>query len=217
MKRIVDLTLPLEPAMRGVEIQQAKTIQTHGWNATTLTLYSHCGTHMDAPRHFLPGGATIDSLPLRTCIGPARVVDLTPVKPRERITVQRLGSWRERIRPGDRLLIRTDWSSRHGTPQYRDELPPIDPELARWLVDRGVALLGVEPPSVADVNSFDELTSVHRVLLEAGVVIVEGLANLAQIDSETVELIVLPLRVRGGDGAPVRAVAIEEIEEVQRT
>jgi len=70
-------------------------------------------------------------------------------------------------------------------------------------------LLGVEPPSVADVNNRVELTSVHRVLLGGGVVIVEGLAHLDQIESETVELVVLPLRVLDGDGAPVRAVAIE--------
>ena len=214
MKRIVDLTLPLEPGMRGVAIEPARRLEVDGWNAAMLTLYSHCGTHMDAPRHFLPGGATIDSLPLQTCIGPARVVDLTPVQPRERITVERLGPWQQEVRRGDRLLIRTDWSRRHGRPEYRDQLPRIDVQLARWLVDRGVALLGVEPPSVADVNSRDELTAVHRVLLEAGVIVVEGLANLDQIKSATVELIVLPLAVRGGDGAPVRALAVENVEEL---
>lgn len=222
VKRFIDLTLPLDPDLRGVAIEPARTIERNGWNATTLSLYSHCGTHMDAPRHFLPEGATIDSLPLAACIGPARVVDLTPVRPRERITVERLGPRREEIRPGDRLLLRTDWSrpptwwdkkSPHpwvGAPEYRDQLPRIDLELARWLVDRGVVLLGVEPPSVADVNNREELTAVHRVLLEAGVVVVEGLANLAQIRRPTFELLVLPLAVRGGDGAPVRAVAVED-------
>ncbi len=213
MKRILDLTLPLESTMRGVDVEHVKRLETHGWNATRLSLYSHCGTHMDAPRHFLPEGATIDSQPLAACIGPARLVDLTPVEPRELISVERLGPWEEKIRRGDRLLLRTDWSRRHGTPAYRDELPRIDEALARWLVERGVALLGVEPPSVADVNSPGELTAVHRVLLEGGVIVVEGLADLDQITSETVELIVLPLRVRGGDGSPVRAVAIEETED----
>jgi arylformamidase len=215
MKRIVDLTLPLESGMRGVAIEPARRLEADGWNATTLHLYSHCGTHMDAPRHFLGDGATIDLLPPEVCIGPARVVDLTPVRPRERITVERLGSWQQEIRPGDRLLMRTDWSRRHGTPEYRDQLPRIDLQLAHWLVDHGVVLLGVEPPSVADVNSPEELTAVHRVLLEAGVIVVEGLANLDQLKSETVELIVLPLRVCGGDGAPVRAVAIENVEDPQ--
>ena len=210
MRRIIDLTLPLETGMRGVRIEPAKQIADHGWNTSTYTLYSHCGTHMDAPRHFIAEGTGIDQVPLDACIGPARVVNLTPAAPNELLTPQRLGAWQDKIQAGDRVLIRTDWSRRHGTPEYRDELPRIDLSLAHWLVRRGVLLVGVEPPSVADVNNVEELTAVHRALLEAGVVIVEGLANLDRVAAETVELIVLPLSVPGGDGAPVRAVAVEE-------
>jgi len=79
---IIDLTLPIDNAMRGVDIRPARRLETDGWNATTLSLYSHCGTHMDAPRHFLPDGATIDQQDLSVCCGPARVIDLTPVAPR---------------------------------------------------------------------------------------------------------------------------------------
>jgi kynurenine formamidase len=77
------------------------------------------------------------------------------------------------------------------------------------LVNRGVALIGVEPPSVADVNEMSELTEVHRILLGGNVCIVEGLANLDQLRSEIVEFMAFPLRVTGGDGCPVRAVARE--------
>ena len=76
-------------------------------------------------------------------------------------------------------------------------------------MEKQIALIGVEPPSVADVNNADELKAVHRVLLGAGVVIVEGLANLDAIRADRFELIVLPLHIAGGDGSPVRAVAIE--------
>ncbi|MHC4406270.1 MAG: cyclase family protein [Planctomycetota bacterium] len=211
MKRIIDLTLPLTAGMRGVAVKPAMTLADDGWNAATLELYTHCGTHMDAPRHFLPHGPTLDQQPLDPCIGPARVVDLTPVGPREPITVQRLAPWHDRIGPGDRLLVRTDWSKRLGADAYRNELPRISLELARWLVDRRVALVGVEPPSIADVNNLEEVAAVHGVLLEAGVVVVEGLANLDAIRADVVQLIVLPLPVVGGDGSPVRAVAIEDI------
>jgi kynurenine formamidase len=78
-------------------------------------------------------------------------------------------------------------------------------------VDRGVVLLGVEPPSVADVNNMEELTAVHRVLLEAEIVIVEGLVHLDQLTSPVVQFIALPLRIPGCDGSPVRAVAVEEV------
>jgi kynurenine formamidase len=108
------------------------------------------------------------------------------------------------------LLFRTDWSKRVGTPEYRDELPRISIELAHWLVARGVALIGVEPPSVADVNNIAELTEVHQVLFRGGVVIVEGLANLDRLTASEVEFIALPLNIVDGDGCPVRAIAIEE-------
>lgn len=212
MRRIVDLTLTIESAMRGVAIEPAKRLETDGWNATTLSLYSHCGTHMDAPRHFLADGRTIDDIPLAACIGPAKVLNANPVEPRELITPERLAPWQDTIARGDRLLLRTDWSLRRNTPEYRDALPRIDLRLAQWLADRGVALVGVEPPSVADVNNREEVTAVHRVLLEAGIVIVEGLTNLSELQSETVDLIVLPLKIHQGDGSPVRAVAVEEIE-----
>ncbi|HUG90126.1 MAG TPA: cyclase family protein [Planctomycetaceae bacterium] len=206
-RRIVDLTLPITASLPGASVTTARTIAADGWNATTLSLYSHCGTHMDAPRHFLDGGATIDQQPLSRCCGPAKVLDLTPVQPRELFGVERLARWAERIVPGDRLLLRTDWHRRFGTEAYRHELPRISVELARWLVERQVALLGVEPPSVADVNNLEEITAVHQILLRGNVVIVEGLAHLDEIPVETVEFVALPLRVAGGDGSPVRAIA----------
>ena len=129
MRRIIDLTLTLEPNMRGVEIHQAKTLETEGWNAKRLELYSHCGTHMDAPRHFIPEGGTIDQVDLSVCIGPARVVDLTPIEPREFITVETLGAAADAIAKGDRLLLRTDWHKRHGTSDYRDALTRFISEL----------------------------------------------------------------------------------------
>ncbi len=208
-RRIVDLSLAIDEKMRGVSVVPAKTIEVDGWNATTLSLYSHCGTHMDAPRHFIEGAAGIDAQMLDVCSGPAKVLDLTPVGPRELITVERLGRWANGIGRGDRLLFRTDWHRRYGTSAYRDELPRISVELARWLVEKGVALIGVEPPSVADVNNILELTEVHRILFEGNVVVVEGLANLDQITQGEVEFTALPLKVVGGDGTPVRAIAVE--------
>jgi kynurenine formamidase len=212
MRRIIDLTLLLEPGMRGVEFHTAKTLERDGWNARRLDLYSHCGTHMDAPRHFIPEGSTIDAVDLTVCFGPARLINLAPVEPGTSITVAHLGDAAQTIGPGERLLLRTDWHLRHATPDYRDALPRISAELADWLVQRGVALLGVEPPSVADVNNRHELTCVHQILLRGGVVIVEGLAHLEQIQSPCFEFVVLPLKVLAGDGAPVRAVAIEQWE-----
>ncbi len=208
--RIIDLTLEINNAMRGVDVSTAKTIADDGWNATTLSLYSHCGTHMDAPVHFISGAATIDQQDLGVCVGPALVLDLTPIQPAQLITVDDLSPYHGRIKPGCRLLLRTDWHKRHGTDDYRDALPRISIELAHWLVEKKVAMIGVEPPSVADVNNKTELTDVHQALFHGGVLIIEGLANLDQLKQDVVNFIGLPLKVAEGDGTPVRAIAIED-------
>lgn len=174
-----------------------------------LHLYSHCGTHMDAPCHFLPSGQTLDQLNLHACCGEARIVNLAPVQPSELITIQRFqAAAGDSLAAGQRLLLRTDWYQRFPSSEYRNALPRISLELAEWFVEQQVRLVGVEPPSVADVNNPVELTEVHQTLFRGGIVIVEGLANLDQIDSETCEFVALPLRISGGDGCPVRAIAI---------
>jgi len=212
MRRIVDLTATLRRRVGGVDWQTNSTIEADGWNSRKLLLYSHCGTHMDAPRHFVPGGETLENLPLETMVGPALVADLTPVEPSEELTVERLSPWAQRIDRGSRLLLRTDWSLHVGEPDHTKRNPHVGAALAEWLVKRGVALLGVEPHSVANTGDKEQCTRVHRILLEAGVVIVEGLANLGELTRDEVELIVLPLKVEGGDGSPARALAIEAAE-----
>ncbi len=207
--RIIDLSLPIDEQMRGVEIRPARKLEVDGWNATTLQLYSHAGTHIDAPRHFLPDGKTLDQQDLDVVVGSAKVLNLAPASPRQLLSVEDVERCDQDIVPGSRLLLRTDWYHRYGTPAYRDELPRISQELAEWLVAREVALVGVEPPSVADVNNRTELTAVHQTLFRGNVTIVEGLARLDQIQQRDVQLIALPLRIPGGDGSPVRAIAIE--------
>ena len=203
-----DLSRPIDADLPGVEIRPTKRLETDGWNATTLSLYSHSGTHMDAPCHFVPGGATLDQQTLDVCCGPARVVDLTPVEPAELLTLERFQAASPDVARGERLLLRTDWHHRYPSDDYRNALPRISQELAEWFVERGVALIGVEPPSVADVNAIAELTSVHQTLFNGGVVIVEGLVGLDRLPSDRIEFVALPLPVVGGDGSPVRAIAI---------
>ena len=208
-RQIIDLSLPVDEVLPNATVEAYKTIEANGWNATMLHLYSHCGTHMDAPRHFLPAGQTLDQLNLQACCGSARVVNLAPVAPAEQLTLERFAAAvGEPLEPGERLLLRTDWHHRYPGKEYRDALPRISLELARWFVEQQVRLIGVEPPSVADVNNRVELTEVHQTLFRGGIVIVEGLAHLDQIESDRCEFIALPLRIAAGDGCPVRAIAI---------
>jgi len=210
MPRVIDLTLPLASGAKGISIEPANRLETDGWNASTLCLYSHCGTHIDAPVHFGVGTETIDAINVANFTGPAWVADVRPIGPRALIEPQHLGDIAEKFKPGESLLICTGWSAYYKREQYREELPRISEGLAQWCVEKKVKMLGVEPPSVADVNNIDELTTIHKILFGGGVIVVEGLANLTSVSKQQVTFIALPLKVAGGDGAPVRAVAIEE-------
>lgn len=211
--RLIDLTLPVRPGTRGVSTEPAYTIAKDGWNASNWHLYSHSGTHMDAQIHFAAGPGTIDQTPLTTCIGPAWVVDLRPCPPAGLITVAQLGPVASTFRAGDSLLLHTGWSAFVDDPAlYRTALPRISEELARWCVDHRVKLLGVEPPSVADVNNHAEVTLIHQLLLAGGVTIVEGLTHLDQLSAPRVIFGALPLKLAGSDGSPVRAFAIEGLD-----
>jgi kynurenine formamidase len=204
---IIDLTLTLYHGMRGVEIHPHTRIATDGYNTTNLKLYSHAGTHMDAPLHFVEGGATIDQWDLQKCIGPALVVNLSHQAPNSLITVADLAPYAGQIGPGSRILLRTDWDAHAELPDYRTHFPRISRELAHWLVERGVWLVGVQTPSVASLSDREELRDVHQILLCGSIVIVECLAHLDQLPTQ-VTFIALPLKVQAGDGSPVRAVAI---------
>jgi len=210
MSRVVDLTLPLVSGEKGIYIEPAQRLEKDGWNATTMSLYSHCGTHIDAPVHFGVGAQTIDTIPVENLIGPAWVADIRSVEPRALIEPEHLGAIANQFMSGESLLICTGWSAFYGREQYRDELPRISAKLARWCVEKKVRMLGVEPPSVADVNNIEELTTIHQILFKGGVIVVEGLANLTSLSKQQVTFIALPLKIANGDGAPARAIAIED-------
>jgi arylformamidase len=207
--RIIDLTLPFRRGMRGYEWETKYTADRDGWNARTLHLYSHASTHMDAQLHFAAGSETIDQIPLERCSGWASVVRLPGLAPKSLITVNHLGAVADSFHHGEVLLLDTRWSHHIDDPaMYRDGLPRIGLDLARWCVDHRVKLLGVEPPSVANVNNLRELTDVHQLLLVGQVGIVEGLTHLDQLPDEGAWFMAAPLKIDGGDGSPCRAFGI---------
>lgn len=210
MPPLVDLTLPLTPGQRGVAMEPKNTVARDGWNAATWHLYSHAGTHMDSQVHFDAGAETIDTKPLSLCLGPAWVVNLAPLAPRTVLTVAHLGLIGAQFADGESLLLRTDWHHHvANVALYRDGLPRIGDELALWCVSHRVKILGVEPPSIADVNNLPEVTRIHKLLLGGGVTIVEGLAHLDQLTQPRVFFHALPLKLAAGDGCPVRAFAYD--------
>ncbi|MEM6628926.1 MAG: cyclase family protein [Bacteroidota bacterium] len=208
-KKIWDLTEGYDSIIAGFSSQVSKRLEVDGWNASTYTIYSHAGTHMDAPFHFGVSSTTINQIPIQRFWGEAWVARIPHAKPRQVLTPEDLGSIADLFQRGDSLLIQTDWNQRLGTASFRDELPRIGERLAKFLVQKGINMLGVEPPSVADVNNLEEVTQIHEILLEAEVLIIEGLCNLDKLIGEKVGLIALPLKVNNGDGAPARVIAYE--------
>lgn len=210
MKAIIDLTLTLRPGMRGVEFEPKHSMPQDAWNSRMLHLYSHAGTHLDAQVHYEAGPGTVDRIPLERCLAPAWVVRLPEIAPKALIQVEHLGLVSSRIQSGEGLLLHTGWSRYWNDPLiYREQLPRISEELARWCVEKRLNLVGVEPPAVADVNNREEIRRIHQILLGGDLLIVEGLSNLEAITRPKVLFGAMPLKIEGGDGCPCRAFAIE--------
>ena len=218
-QRLVDLTYLIHEGMPTYPghchpIVEITTLGRHGIeNRETrkVLLGTHTGTHCDAPCHFVPGGRTVDELSLDTLVGPAFVVDFSNSQLRQEIDVADFERQLGDRRP-ERLVIRFDWSIHWGKMEYYADHPFISRAAAQWLVDRGVRLLAMDTPQPDNPahGRGSELDSPnHKVLLGNGVILVEYLCNLKELRQREIELIVLPLKILGGDGSPVRCVAIE--------
>ena len=175
MSRIIDLTLPFDERIAGFQRLPAKSLLQDGWNASQLHIYSHAGTHMDAPWHFEASETYIDELPLEKLLNVrAWVADLRGIAAAAMIEVEHLQDLIHKIQPGDSLLLCTNWSKKLGTAEYRNALPRLSPTFAQWCVQKQINILGVEPPSVADVNNLEEVTLIHQILLKAKAELISG-------------------------------------------
>lgn len=209
MGRIIDISvsiysgMPFYPGDPGAEVHPSRLISEGAVaNLSELRLGSHMGTHVDAPYHFEDGGETVDNLPLDVLVGPARVVDLT--KSGSFISREHLeGAGIEGIR---RLLVKTGNSALWSKSEFSKDYVSIAEDAAEYLVELGVVLVGIDYLSVEKFNS--DTFGVHHTLLGAGVVLLEGI-DLGSVAAGDYKLVCLPLKIRGGDGAPARAILIE--------
>lgn len=202
--RIHDITVPLStelPTYPGdpplVFTQWNSISKGDSSNLTQITLSTHSGTHIDAPRHFIDGAGAVDDLPLGVLIGRARVVELAGAKEIGRRELERV-----HVKGVERLLLKTDNSQLWGTSCFHEHFAAITPEGAHYLAECGVKLVGIDYLSIEPFHGDGD---VHRTLLGSGVVVLEGI-NLTGVLPGEYELICLPLKIAGGDGAPVRAV-----------
>ena len=213
MPKLVDLSHPLEhgqlsyPKDPQIEVTWDRTLQSHGVNVSRIVMGTHQGTHLDAPFHFVADGAKLDEIPLERFFGPARLVDLAPggsLEPKTPITVEMFHEHADAFEPGARVIYRTGWHRMFGRPEFFADLPSLTPGAARWIAERRIGLLGMDTPTPSKIAGRE----CHHALLQKGVeiVIVEGLANLDQLP-ERFTFIGFPLKLKGRDGSPIRAVA----------
>ena len=236
-RRLIDLSLPIQtqvdwtkyPARRAYGqwepptiLSTFTTIEREGLMMQRLETTTQSFTHFDAPRHFFADGLAADEVPLECFVGEAVVIDMLHKGPGEAVRAADLEACGAALAPGDIALIRTGWTERGpwGTERFWRQMIHLEEDACGWLLDKGIRSLALD--FQADVQPFKvcpdcgQLTPSgrgspnHKRFLGAGVVLLEWLTNLSQLTKPRVFLICLPLRLVGADGAPMRAIAIEE-------
>jgi kynurenine formamidase len=210
--RVVDLSVPLDdrtpvwPGDPPVRLTPAATVARDGYNLLGVSMGSQSGTHCDAPLHFVPDAAPIDALDLRLFAGPGVIVDVRGRPARHPIATVDVAPYLDRVGPGTIVVLHTGW------PAHAADHPCLTADACRALLDRGVRTIGLDTPNI-DETPDDAHPGAgwpcHYMIAEVGGVIVENLTNLAAVDFPDPFLSVLPLRLTGADGAPVRAVAMQ--------
>ncbi|MBA3953477.1 MAG: cyclase family protein [Rubrobacter sp.] len=193
------------------ESQELGDVATHHG----LTISEHTGTHMDAPLHFVPEGPAhygTDEIPLERLAGRAATIEATDLGSDDLLTVDHIASWEREHGPierGDRVLVHYGWDSRWTTGlegrRFLEDWPGLSGDAAEYLVGKGTALVGCDTLAVDAAGSPEN--PAHHALLGNEVYVVENLKNLDRLPPFSLFL-ALPLKIRGGSGSPVRAVAL---------
>lgn len=208
--KTIDLThtieenMPVYPGTEPPKIVEATTVEVEGFAEKLLTLFSHTGTHMDAPAHMLKEGACLDRMEVSTFMGKAVLVDTIDI-PGKEVELTDLMPFKAALDDGDYLILRTGWSRFWGTDDYFGPFPVLSQEAARWVSERGLKGIGVDAISVDPIDSM--VLPNHLILLGSGMVIVENLTNLDDMP-ESFTICCLPIKIGQADGAPIRAVGM---------
>jgi arylformamidase len=205
VQKLLDVSVPLSGALATYpgnppfHLEAIKRIADGASsNVSKLTLGTHTGTHVDAPKHFIDAAGGVDAMPLDLLIGRARVIDMPR---RGAITAEDLQQ--AGLREDLRILLKTSNSALWNSPEFHDDYTYVTEPAARYLVEQGVKVVGIDYLSVEQFKKPG--APAHKALLSNGVVIIEGL-NLADAEPGMYEMYCLPLLIAGADGAPARVV-----------
>jgi len=203
--KLIDVSVPLEPSLASYPGNVPFTLEANkrlargdSSNVSALHMSAHSGTHVDAPRHFFDEGLSTEALPLEMLIGRTRVIEL---RTRGGITADDLRTLD--LAEDVRVLIKTTNSRLWGDSTFHNDYVGITESAARYLVEHGIKVVGVDYLSVEVFKTPG--APAHHVLLGGGTIVIEGL-NLRDVDPGVYEMYCLPLRIVGSDGAPARVV-----------
>jgi len=210
--KILDISVPLSaglpvwPGDPAIVLERTRSISAgDASNDSRIACSVHSGTHVDAPAHFIENGGTVDHLALGTLMGPATVLEIPDVS----IVTPEILNNASLPKGIQRLLIKTRNSALWDDPHhpFHTEFTALSAEAAGWIVQKGIRLVGVDYLSIQLFRDTEPLT--HRVLLQAGVIIIEGL-DLRNVHPGEYSFVCLPIKLAGSDGAPARAVLLAE-------
>lgn len=170
-----------------------------------VRLSSHIGTHIEAPFHHIESGADVSRLNLSTFIGEACLVNIVGIGESEPICVEDLVTFDDLIKPGDIVLIRSDFSKYFNTPKYKNR-PYFEKEAITWLADKQIKLLGIDFSGIE--NKASDIQENHISLFKRNIPLIEDLNNLEAITRERFLFVCLPLFIEGLDSSPLRPIAL---------
>lgn len=210
----LDVTHPIKegmvhwPGQPPVTFSRLKSLQAgDSSNVSALRLSLHTGTHMDAPKHFLEGESDVTAAPLDEMMGALRVADVGEADGVGEAEIRTFEGRAGALGAGERVFFRTKNSQEDWLEQpFFENYVAVEPDGARYLADKGVRVVGVDYLSVAP---FDNTAETHRILLGAGVWVIEGL-DLREVGEGRYEMLALPLKIETSDASPVR-VLIREV------
>ncbi|HEY0211859.1 cyclase family protein [Acerihabitans sp.] len=213
LSHLYEELMPVWPTHPKFHISIEETIAGgDGSYNTLLHMGDHCGTHVDAPAHFIADGKTIEAISPKRLLGRGIRIDVSFLELNQEITLATIRDWEARhgeIRAGDIVIFRTGydqkWRNRPHHQAFIADWPGLSGEGARYLIDKGVNAIGTDAMSL-DAYANSSYPS-HQIVLGAGALIIENLANLGNLPDSFIFL-ALPLRIKGGSASPIRAVAL---------
>lgn len=187
------------------EIYNIATIEKDGFNEKNLNIYTHTGTHIDAPSHMINKGKTIDEFNINEFIGIAIIIDISSIK---EVTLKEIMKYEDKIINCDFVILKTGYEKYWGSKEYFNNYPSLTEDAAKWLCDFNLKGIGIDAISIDKFDSID--FEIHNIILSRGKLIIENLTNLDSVNREEFTLVATPLKIEDGDGSPVRAVAITD-------